>query len=92
MVGILGLKNKGGVKICWIQGDLLVCGGLHFPGGFGFQRRKSPLLAFVRTNFQNFSPAARAGHFTLLKKSIFKKVTCSSLSPFSEYNMVNTMK
>ena len=26
-VAILGLKNKGGFKICRIQGDLLVCGG-----------------------------------------------------------------
>ena len=63
-VAILGLKKEV-FKICRIQRNhLLVCGGLNFPGGFGFRRRKSPLLAFDNTNFLIFLPAA--GHFTLI--------------------------
>ena len=54
-----------GVKICWIQGDLLVCRGLNFPEGFGFRTRKRPLLALDSTNFPNFSPAARHGQAIL---------------------------
>ena len=33
----------------------------NFQGGFGFRRRKSPLLVLDSTNFQSFSPGA-AGH------------------------------
>ena len=38
----MGLKNKGGVKICSIQGEPFGLLGVKFSRGeFGFQRRKS---------------------------------------------------
>ena len=80
-VGYFGSEKQRGFKICMIQGDLLVCGGLYFPGGFGFRRRKSPLLSLESTNFQKNAPAA--DHFL----SHFN----NQLS-FSENNMVNTVK
>ena len=36
-LAILGLKNKGGVKI---QGEFLVCGGLNFAGGWISKKEK----------------------------------------------------
>ena len=86
---ILGMKNKGGVKICRIQGGpfCLRGGGLNFPGGFEFRRRKSPLLALDITNFLNFSPAARVPILPLLVNSL-KKFTYIRLFPFSDNNMV----
>ena len=36
-----------------MQGDLLVSGGLNFPGGFGLRRKKSLLLVLdTCTNFK----------------------------------------
>ena len=40
-MAILGLKNKGGFQ------------NLQDSGGFGFRRRKSPLLALDNTNIFN---------------------------------------
>ena len=67
-----GALKKGGVgvKICRIQGDLLVCGGLHFPGGFGFRRRKSPLnwhwiIPIYGPKCINFGAYAKYGHMVL---------------------------
>ena len=49
----VGVGHFGSEKLRGVRGDLLVCGRwLNFPGGFGFQRRKSPLLALESTNFQ----------------------------------------
>ena len=85
---MLGLKKKGGVKICRIQGEPFGLRGVKLSRReFGFRRRKGPLLALDSTNFQNFSPAA-----PYLKSQFSKKFTCSRLSPFSENNMVNTVK
>ena len=65
---------------------------LNDPGGFGFRRRKSPLLVLDSTNFQSFSPAA--GHFNLTLIVYLKNIfTCSRLLlHFLGNDMVNTVK
>ena len=46
-------RLRGGVAgFSGFRGDLSVCGGLNFPGGFGLRRRKSPPVAYESTNFQ----------------------------------------
>ena len=82
----------GDSKFAGFRGDFLICGGLNFPGGLGFRRRKSPLLALDSTNFQKFSPEAGRAILTYLNSEFFLKFTCSRLSQFSENNMVNTVK
>ena len=72
---MLGLKKKGVVKICRVQGEPFGLRGVKLSRReFGFRRRKGLLLALDSTHFQNFSPAASSGHLTLLKKPIFKKI------------------
>ena len=57
----MGLENKGGCQNLHDSRPF----SLHFPGGFGFRRKKSPILALDSTNFQKISHAARAGPFYL---------------------------
>ena len=53
----VGLRNFQGSG-----GGLLFCGGLNFPWGFEFSKRKCILLSLIKTVF-NFFPAA--GHFSM---------------------------
>ena len=48
-LAILGLKNEGGFKFAGFKGPF-VFWVLNFPVGFGFRRRKSPLLAIFKVS------------------------------------------
>ena len=63
-LAILGLENNGGVKIYRIQGDLLVCGGLHFPEGLDFEELKALFWHWKVPVFRKNVPAA--DHFILI--------------------------
>ena len=67
-MAILGLKNKGVVKICRIQGDLLVCGGLNFPGEVWISNKKKHFHGIGKYQFsKNFAcGAGRTFYFTLI--------------------------
>ena len=68
------MEGKPNCRIPW---NLLVCGGLNFPGGFGFRRKKSPLLALHNTNLTLY----------------FQKILLQqAITSFPETNVVNTVK
>ena len=67
--------NKGVFQICRIQGGLLGCGGLHFPGGQDFEEGKAlfgiGMYQFYLTsmvNFQKNSPAAASGLLLIFRE------------------------
>ena len=55
MLSFLGLKIKGGFKICRIQRNILVCGGLNFPGGLDFEVGKAFFWHWKVPIFDKFS-------------------------------------
>ena len=74
-MAILGLKNKGGFQ------------NLQDSGGFGFRRRKSPLLALDNTNFLIFLTCSGPCYLDLTVH--FQKIHLQHAStPFSKINIM----
>ena len=51
------VHKKGCFKICRIQGDLLVCEGLNFPGGFDFEEGKALFWHWIIPIFKKNPPS-----------------------------------
>ena len=76
-LAILGLKKRGGFQNLQDSGEPFGLWRVEFSRGFGFRRKKSPLLALDNTNLTVY----------------FQKINLQqAITSFPETNMVNTVK
>ena len=68
-LAILGLKNKSGFKICRIQRDLMVCGGLIFQGKALFGIGKYQFLIKLRRTILTYFNSKFSKNSTLFAEN-----------------------